>query len=179
MENVPSFKYTLPTWSKLELRFVVSDIELWYFGGVARYVLRLDDKCPRLELNRPLDQELFSSTIAESFCKSSFGTLHLLDSYMLVHAISPVTEDGGYEYDGEIVYSFASDIIFNCWCRSMENRCLLERTVSLIVELPHRRVISCLRAIYSRRSACGWCPWMGCNASSLNPLEVLMMSSAK
>ena len=50
--------------------------------------------------------------IAEGFFKFSFGTVDLHQSYLLVHINPPVSVDGDVQYDGDSVYSFASDAIF-------------------------------------------------------------------
>lgn len=49
--------------------------------------------------------------IVTNFFKFSFRIISSLESYLLVHINSSVT-DGNYEYDGATVYSLASNAIF-------------------------------------------------------------------
>ena len=44
--------------------------------------------------------------------KFIFGTVDSLQNCMLVHINPPVAGDGGHEYNGDTVYSFASDYVF-------------------------------------------------------------------
>jgi hypothetical protein len=106
----------MPTWSELELKFVNPDIAQWYedfvlFGGVPRLVIpTLDRIDPHTTLENVLAAE--GGAIVEKVFKQGFGTVDLMQSYMLVHINPPVAENGDFKYDGETVYSFASDAIF-------------------------------------------------------------------
>ncbi len=68
--------------------------------------------------------------IAEEFFKFSFGTVDWLQSYMLVHINPPVAGNGDCEYDGETVYSFASDAIFQ-WLVNKHNAQMLAGAVGM------------------------------------------------
>jgi hypothetical protein len=111
LKNAPCFRYTMPTWSEQELMFV-GDIPLWHenfvlVGGVPRLVFSSDS--PTL-LEETLEKK--GGAIADAFFTFSFGTVDLLQNYMLVHINPPMSSDGDYEYDGKTVYSFASDYVF-------------------------------------------------------------------
>ena len=90
--------------------FVNSNHSEWYenfvrYGGVPRYVMR--NRSDRLE------EVLFKNggAIAEGFFKFSFGTIDPQQSYTLVH-INPPSTNGHFQYDGQAMYSFASDYVF-------------------------------------------------------------------
>jgi hypothetical protein len=109
LKNNPSYKYTMPTWSEEELKFVNSNHSEWYenfvrYGGVPRFVMHNGG-----------DMEDALSTkggiIAEGFFKFSFGTIDPQQSYTLVH-INPPSTNGHFQYDGQATYSFASDYVF-------------------------------------------------------------------
>jgi hypothetical protein len=90
----------------------VSDILLWHenfvlVGGVPRLVF--SSGSPTL-LEDTLEKK--GGAIAEAFFTFSFGTLDLLQNYVLVHINPPMSSDGDYEYDGKTAYSFASDYVF-------------------------------------------------------------------
>ena len=116
LKNFPTFKYTMPTWSEQELMFAMDDRDLWYgdfviFGGVPRLVIPIPGGgSSHALLNETLAVK--GGAIAEAFFKFSFGAVDLLQSYMLIHINPPVSSDGNFKYDGETLYSFASDDIF-------------------------------------------------------------------
>lgn len=101
----------------MELLFLNPDIARRYddfalFGGVPWCVFtRLTEKNdPHLLLSEALRTK--GGQLAESFFKYSFGMADWLQTYMLVHINPPVSADGDFDYAVEIVYSFASDAIF-------------------------------------------------------------------
>ena len=118
LKNAPNFKFTMPTWSELELLFVNGDIASWYddfvlFGGVPRHVVPNPNDLTinsHSQLRAAVAEK--GGPIAEAFFKFSFGTVDWLQSYLLVHINPPVSVHGDFQYDGDLVYSFASDAIF-------------------------------------------------------------------
>jgi hypothetical protein len=109
----------MPTWTELEMAFLNTDKNSWYdnfvsFGGVPRYVM--PNEIPGFKLKNDIKLKSAIATkgmiIAEEFFKDSFGTIDLFQNYMLVHINPPLSTDGDFQYEGAIVYSFASDYIF-------------------------------------------------------------------
>jgi hypothetical protein len=108
----------MPTWSELELMFLNPNIALWFadfvfFGGVPRYVIPtgVAGIDPHARFKEALAVK--GGAIAEDFFKFGFGIVDSYQSYMLVHINPPKSIDGDFEYGSSgIVYSFASDIIF-------------------------------------------------------------------
>ena len=108
-KNLPSYKYTMPTWSEEELMFVNSNRNEWYenfvrYGGVPRFVMHNGGDMEDSLLTK-------GGAIAEGFFKFSFGAVDLQQSYTLVH-INPPSTNGYFQYDGQAMYSFASDYVF-------------------------------------------------------------------
>lgn len=135
LKRSPRYRYIMPTWSELELMFLNSNIEQWYenfvvFGGVPRYVIpnSLSDINPYDTLQQTLAEN--GGIIAEEFFKSSFRTIDLLQNYTLVHINPPVSGDGSFNYGGAIVYSFASDYIFQ-WLVEKHNAQMLAGAVGM------------------------------------------------
>jgi hypothetical protein len=141
LKNSPCHEYTLPTWSELELKFVSADIGKWYddfvfFGGVPRYIFRnsdphmspANDRDPYVLMRNAITEK--GGALAESFFKHSFGMADWLQSYMLVHINPPVSVDGEFNYRGERVYTFASDIIFQ-WLVNLHSTQMLAGAVGL------------------------------------------------
>eukprot|EP01039_Chlorochromonas_danica_P010110 gene10110-11190_t len=134
LKNAPNFKYTMPTWSELELMFLDIEIAQWYedfvlFGGVPRHVIpRAACIDPHTKLEATLAEK--GGAIAEEFFKFGFGTVDWLQSYMLVHINPPVSDNGDFEYDGLTLYSFASDAIFQ-WLVNKHNAQMLAGAVGM------------------------------------------------
>ena len=107
----PNFEYTMPTWSEQELLLAFGDRRQWYdnfilFGGVPRHVFHNNSR-QRLESMMVTK----GATVIFNFFGGSFGTLDSIQNDMIVH-INPPMEEGKFVYDGTVVYSFASDKIF-------------------------------------------------------------------
>eukprot|EP01031_Cornospumella_fuschlensis_P032164 gene32164-38904_t len=98
LKNSPCQRYTLPTWSELELLFVNADSDSCALNP---HILMMDEA---------LEQK--GGAIAESFFKCGFGIADCLQSYMLVHINPPLSADGEFNYSGWKLYTFASDAIF-------------------------------------------------------------------
>jgi hypothetical protein len=135
LKNSPRHKYTLPTWSELELLFVSADIARRYdefvlFGGVPRYIFpdATDDSSPRELLAEALEEK--GGALSESFFKYGFGMANWLQSYMLVHINPPVSADGEFVYHGKKVYTFASDAIFQ-WLAEKHSTQMLAGAVGM------------------------------------------------
>jgi hypothetical protein len=134
LKNSPRHKYTLPTWSELELLFVSADIARWYdefvlFGGVPRYIFSdaTDNSSLRVLLGEALEEK--GGALSESFFKYGFGMADFLQSYMLVH-INPPAVGGEFVYDGKKVYTFASDAIFQ-WLAEKHSTQMLAGAVGI------------------------------------------------
>eukprot|EP01033_Poteriospumella_lacustris_P003572 gene3572-2591_t len=124
IKNWPSQRFTLPTWSELELLFVSADIDSWYeafvlFGGVPRYLFPQEDTShtgstiainPYTLMEKALGEK--GGAISESFFKYGFGTVDSQQSYLLVHINPSVSAAGEVDYDGVTKYTFASDAVF-------------------------------------------------------------------
>jgi hypothetical protein len=118
----------MPTWTELELTFLNSDKFIWYdnfvlFGEVPRYVI--PDEIRGLDVSNSLYLEETLATkgmmIAEEKASAQSTCFRII--YMLLHINPPISTDGDFEYNGGLVYSFASDLIFqklakNDACRS-------------------------------------------------------------
>jgi hypothetical protein len=111
-KNAPSFNFTMPTWEENELMFVGESFPNWEknfisCGGVPRLVLS-DFSIDKVD--KAIDEK--GGSISENFFKFGHGSIDILQNYCLVHINPPVSESGIVKYDGRIVYSFASDEIF-------------------------------------------------------------------
>ena len=111
LKACPNFEYTMPTWSEQELLLAMGNRSQWYdnfvlFGGVPRHMF---SNSPHKKLERIMTNK--GGAIIESFFKFSFGTLDMLQNYMIVH-INPPLVNGKFVYDGIVKHSFASDQIF-------------------------------------------------------------------
>lgn len=133
MNNSPRFRYTLPTWSYLELLFIQPDDRGWIdrfilFGGVPRNIFWdgiEEDPVPKLE--DALESK--GGIIADYFFKHGFGNVDPEKSYMLLHMNPPWSpSDNDWLYDRRVVHSFASDEILKRIAAKQQSRLLAEST---------------------------------------------------
>ena len=89
IKNSPSFRYTFPTWSFLELSFIDPEDKNWlerflFFGGVPRNIFwdGLGEN-PKNKFEASLVAK--GATIAEYFFKKGFGDIDSQTSYMFLH----------------------------------------------------------------------------------------------
>ena len=92
--------------------------------------------------------------ITEGFFKFSFGALDLL-IYTLVH-INPPFTSGHFKYDGQAMYSFASDNVFRQLLEKHRVQILAGAVVSFNTGVATETcgAVLCLWVICSRRSVC-------------------------
>eukprot|EP01033_Poteriospumella_lacustris_P003711 gene3711-2639_t len=140
LKNWPSQRFTLPTWSEVELLFVSADIDSWYeafvlFGGVPRYLVPYGDPSnpshmyqdPRRLMEEALREN--GGALAESFFQSGVGTVDSQQScYMLVHINPPVSAAGEVDYRGVTKYTFASDAVFQRLAKTHRTQMLARAT---------------------------------------------------
>lgn len=115
MKFEPYMKYTMNTWSQDELMCINSNVDWWYnnfviFGGVPRQVMKTKDNS-----NLILAIAEKGPIIAEKFFRFGHGCADADQSYLLIHINPPPADeddDSDFIYDGMIMYSFASDFIF-------------------------------------------------------------------
>lgn len=132
MKSSPKFRYTLPTWSYLELLFIEPDDKNWidrftWFGGVPRNVFWDGvEENPRLKLENTLEAK--GGMIDDYFFKYGFGNVDAEKSYMLVHLNPPWSPfENDWLYANEVsVHSFASDLIFKRIVDKHQSRILSE-----------------------------------------------------
>lgn len=116
--NAPhNYRYTMPTWSELELATANPLKDVWYdrfvsFGGVPRLVL-WDGKGqpPQHKFEDALMTK--GSAVVDHFFKHGFGNIDPERSYVLMHINPPwLPTANDWLYQEDPVYSFASDEIF-------------------------------------------------------------------
>jgi hypothetical protein len=131
MKNPPKFRYTLPTWTDLELLFIEPDDKKWIdrfilFGGVPRNVFWDGiEEDPVIKLEDALESK--GGIIADYFFKHGFGSVDPEKSYMLLHMNPPWSpNDNDWLYNHRAVHSFASDTIFKSIVHKHASRLLAE-----------------------------------------------------
>ena len=122
-QNDPSFVYTMPTWTRRELKYVNWNVERWHhrfetFGGVPRLIFAnkyfgeiLDDESPYETLDLALENH--GRLVAEALLGDTVGLGALVheDCFILVH-INPPQHSEKIHYGSSPEYSVASDEIF-------------------------------------------------------------------
>jgi hypothetical protein len=127
-------KFTMPTWSELELRFLAPNNKDWFdafctFGGVPRHVFPGPiGGNPHHLLNNSLTAKGFD--LAASYFVRGFGATDEKQNYMLFHINPPEITKGVYDYSGYPEYSFASSEIFDRLAE-MNTQCLITKAINL------------------------------------------------
>ena len=115
LKGSPNFRYIMPTWSEQEFMFAEADVSQWYnnfvhYGGVPRLVFSKLVNASSLLLQEALIVR--GEAIVECLFKYGYEYEGSTQNFMVVHANPPVSRNGYYQYNGDTVYSFASDYIF-------------------------------------------------------------------
>ena len=122
-----SFRMILPTWSEEELLCVDPDSNKWYdnfvyCGGVPRNVFR-DPADLRIAVEEAI--RIKGPATVTQFFSFGHGDLDANTNYMIIHINPPgLEDDSDWNFRGEKVYSFASDIIFQKLTRDFDRKIL-------------------------------------------------------
>jgi hypothetical protein len=127
MKTSNSITFRLPTWNEEELMLInYGNVSYWLdafelCGGVPRlvfsdtYIETIESAIHRQGLD-----------VIRNFMNSGHGATDESTPYSLVHVNPPRNDDGSYNFTGNMIYSFASDIIYKKLMSELDESILAE-----------------------------------------------------